>query len=136
MSLGAGISDFFSDLSVGARVYPLTLPQDVVLPAVTYQVISDIHTIAHNSVQDDPAYTGITHRFTRVQFSCYASSYDAAEALCDELDALAIGYRGMWGDVEVDSVRPELRLDDWDEAPAIYRVLQDLVVGHRSVPGS
>jgi hypothetical protein len=133
MSLGAGIFEFMSDgLSVGDRIYPLTLPQGVTLPAVVYRVVSDVPTVTHSTMQEHPTFTGIRHSFTRVQFDAYAETYDAAEALRDELVALAVGYRGTWGDEEVDSVRPDIRLDDFDEAPALYRVIQDLIVGHRA----
>ena len=137
MSLGAGIYDFMSaGLSVGERVYPLTLPQGVTLPAITYQVISDVPTISHSTMQDHPTYTGYEHGFVRVQFDCYGRDYDEAEALCDELRALAVGYRGYWGTVEIDSVRPDVRLDDWDETPGVWRVIQDLIIGHRTAAGS
>ena len=137
MSFGAGIFDFMSlGLSVGERVYPLALPQDVTLPALTYQVISDVPTISHSTMQDNPTYTGLMHGFTRVQFDCYGSTYDEAEALCDELQALAVGYRGYWGEVEVDSVLPDIRLDDLDEGPGLFRVICDLIIGHRTIPGS
>jgi hypothetical protein len=132
MSLAAGIFDFMSGLSVGDRVYPMSLPQGVELPALVYRVVSDVPTISHSTAQDHPTYTGIRHSFTRLQFDAYAESYDEAEALRDELVAYAAGYRGLWGDVEVDSVIPDLRLDDWDEAPVLYRVIQDLIVGHRA----
>lgn len=137
MSLAAGIFDFLSTgLSLDGRVYPLTLPQDVTLPALTYQVISDIPTVSHSTIQDVPTFTGVRHAFSRVQFSCYDESYDGAEALCDELDQLAVGFRGMWGDVEVGSVIPDLRLDDWDEQPGLYRVIRDLIVSHTNQPAS
>lgn len=130
--LGAGIFEFLSgDMSVGDRVYPLTLPQQVELPALTYQVISDVPTITHSDVQDVATYTGLRHTFTRVQFGCYGRTYDEAEALADELQALAVGYRGLWGDVTVDSVVADIRLDDWEPEPGIYRVICDLIVGHK-----
>lgn len=137
MSLGAGIFEFLSaGLSVGERVYPLALPQDVELPAITYQVISDLPTISHSTAQDSPTWTGVEHGFTRVQFNCYGSDYDEAQALCDELRAYAVGYRGYWGDVEVDSVIPDIRLDDWDETPGVWRVIQDITIGHRMAAAS
>ena len=87
MSLGAGIYDFMSTgLSVGTRVYPISLPQDTTLPAMTYQVISDGPVMVHNDQQDHPAYIRVlATRIARVQFNCYGSTYDEAEALCDEL---------------------------------------------------
>jgi len=137
MSLAAGIYDFLSaGLSVGERVYPLALPQGVTLPAVTYQVVSDVVTISHSTSQDHPTYTGTQRSDTRVQFDCYGRDYDEAEALCDELRSLAVGYRGFWGDVEIDSVIPDVRLDDWDETPGVWRVIQDLIIGHRTAAGS
>jgi hypothetical protein len=137
VSLGTGIYEFLSDgMSVGERVYPLTLPQRVTLPAVTFQVISDIPTLSHSTAQDHPAWTGAERTDSRVQFSCYGSTYDEAEALCDELRSLAVGYRGSWGDVEVDSVIPDLRIDDWDQEPGVWRVIQDMIVGHRTAAAS
>jgi hypothetical protein len=137
MSLGAGIYDFLADnLSIGERVYPLALPQDVTLPAITYQVISDVPTLSHSTAQDHPTYTGTLRSDSRVQFDCYGTTYDEAEALCDELRALVVGYRGFWGDVEVDSVLPDIRLDDRDEAPDVWRVICDLIIGHRTAASS
>jgi hypothetical protein len=133
MGLGAGIYAFLSaGLSVDERVYPLALPQDATLPALAWRVVSDVQTLSHSTDQAHPAATGARRSDSRVQFDCYGATYDEAEALRDELCALAVGYRGAWGDVEVDSVLPDLRLDDWDEAPAVYRAIQDLVVGHRA----
>lgn len=137
MSLGAGIFDFMSvGLSVGQRVYPLSLPQRAVMPALTYQVISDVPVVSHSDAQDHDTFTGTRYSVARVQFNCYGSTYDEAEALCDELLAYAVGYRGTWGDVEVDSVIADIRLDDRDEAPALYRVIQDVQIGHRTAAGS
>lgn len=133
MSLAAGVFEFLSDgLSIGERIYPLTLPQDVTLPALTYRIVSDEPTISHSTDQQSPTFTGIRHAFTRVQFDAYADTYDDADALRDELVTVAVGYRGLWGEEEIDSVRPDIRLDDFEEAPALYRVIQDLIVGHRA----
>jgi hypothetical protein len=138
MSLAAGIHDFMSTgLSVGDRIYPLHLPQGVALPAMVYRVISDDPSVTHSDSQDAPTYTGIRHSFKRIQFDCVAYTYDEAEALADELLDYAVGYSGVWGDEEIDSVRQELRLDDEDVLDGertLYRVIQDLIVGHRAVP--
>src|SRR5262245_22393499 len=133
MSLSAGLFDFLSaGMSVGERVQPLSLPKGAELPFLTYRIISDDLSTTHATLQDSPARSSWDHRFTRVQFDCYAASYDEAEALCDELRAYAIGYVGMWDDVEVDAViDADVRLDDWDEGPGVYRSITDLIVGHR-----
>lgn len=135
--LGPAIFEFFSTgLSVGDRVYPLSLPQGATVPAVVYRVISDDPTVTHSDDQQSPTYTGIRASVSRVQFDCLANTYDDAEDLRDELVDLAVGYRGMWGSLEIQSVIPDLRLDDWDPDVGQYRVIQDLMIGHRAVPTS
>ena len=132
MSFAAGINEFF-EMGLSVRVHPMSLPQGAVLPAVVYRVISDDPSITHSDAQDAPTYTGVHYTASRVQFDCIADTYDEAEAVRNELYSLAVGYRGMWGDIEVDRVTPDLRLDDWEPEVPIYRVIQDLIVGHRSV---
>ena len=134
MSFGAGLFEFLSTgLSVGDRVYPLALPQDAELEALVWRVVSDVPAVTHSTAQDHPAHSVAVHRYTRVQFDCYGATYDAAEALCDELTAFLVGYKGSWDDREVDSVVADVRLDDWDEGPGIWRVIQDMIIGHRQM---
>jgi hypothetical protein len=132
VSLAEGIHEFFSDrLSVGDRIYPLMLPQGATLPAVTYQTISDIFLTHHTTAQDHPVHTPMREQTTRIQFNCYGRTYDEAEALRNELLAVAVGYRGTWGDVEVGAVFADLGLDDFEPEPNHWRWLQDLIVKHR-----
>jgi hypothetical protein len=136
MSLGAGIYAFLSDeLSVGERVFPVMLPQGTTLPAITYQTISVQTLNTHETAQDHPAHMGTSYRSTRVQFNCYGSTYDEAEALKDELLALTVGYRGMWGDVPIEAVLPDIALDDYEPGPDHWRWLQDLVIQHKGGVG-
>lgn len=130
MSFSAGLYTFLSDnLSVGERVYPLRLAQGATLPALTYQVISPLPIITHDSQQDHPLYTGRLTEETRVQFDSYGGTYDDAEALDKELQGVLTGYRGAWGDITVTSVIPALNgLDDYDADNEKYRRIADYFI--------
>jgi hypothetical protein len=137
VSIGAALHTFLSGgLSVGDRIYPVHLPEGVELPAIVYRGISANNAVTHSDDQDHPTYTGTRHVISRFQFDCMAETYDDAEELADELLTFAVGFRGTVADVDIDGVTPDLRLDDWDEEVAIYRVIQDLMIGHRAVPSS
>lgn len=129
MSLAAGIYDFLSDtLTVAERVYPLTLPQSVTLPAMTYQLVSETPFTTHDWQQDHALYTGVHSQESRVQFNAYGDTYDAAEELARELEAAITGYRGPWGDVQIESVIPALALDDYDPDIQKWRRITDYFV--------
>jgi hypothetical protein len=132
MSLAAGIFDFLSEtLSVGDRVYPLSLPQGTELPAVTYQLISDSERVTNSTQHDHPTFDGEPLSRQRVQFNSYGRTYDEAEALDAELRSVAVGYRGLWGAVYVGSVLPMLALDDYEPSTNLYRRIRDLTVNFR-----
>jgi hypothetical protein len=129
MSLGAGIYDFLSgELSVGDNVFPLTLPQSVTLPAMTYQLVSETPTVTHDWQQDHPLYDGRRYEEARVQFNAYGRTFDEAEALSDELKAAITGYRGPWGDVQIESVLPALSLDDFEPETRNWRRITDYFI--------
>ena len=58
---------------VSTRIYPLTIPQDIALPAIAYQRISGPRIAAH----DGP--TGVAR--ARIQITCQAPTYAAAKGL-------------------------------------------------------
>lgn len=53
---------------IGARVYPLDMPQGGTLPAIVYQIISNPEEWNHHGV-------------ARVQLSAYATTYSGAKAV-------------------------------------------------------
>ena len=130
--MSEAIFDFLSvNLSVGDRISPLSIPQQTEVPAMAFRRISDSPVITHDSAQTHPLYDGSRYVVSRYQFDCYDVTIGGAEALADELVLLTAGYKGLWGDVEIDRVDPDVRVDDWDEKPGLYRVVQDLLIGHR-----
>lgn len=129
MSLAAGTYTFLSaGLSVGNRVYPLTLPQNATLPALTHQLVSELPVPTHQWAQGNPLYDGTRYKQARVQFNAYGDTFDEAESLSNELEALITGYRGLWGDVQVESVLPVYSLDDYEPNVGKWRRITDYYI--------
>ncbi len=93
----------FAGLAVD-RLYPVTLPQEPVLPAATYLIVSRPHEHTHNRTE---------LVWPRVQFDCYAGTYQEAHALAAAIDAifgrwkLATGWPAF-GEDERDLPEPAL----------------------------
>ena len=98
---------------IGARMYPLILPESPVFPAVTYQVISSIEEMTLN---------GPLGIFTaRVQVEAWSGSYGETKAVMAAIRAVLDGFTGalpdgtavanLWlADSPADSFAPEPRL--------------------------
>lgn len=96
---------------VGDRIYPVTLPQQVVFPAVTFQFISEQRGYTH---------TGDDHLPTeRVQVSCWSPDYltvvnasaavkAALSGLSGSLGLLAVPF--AWLDNTTDLYEPDTQL--------------------------
>lgn len=136
LSLGAALYDYLPDvLSTSDRLYPLHLPQNAELPAHVFQIVSDDPVTTHDLAQEHPLYTGARYEQTRVQFSTWANTYDDADAASNELRAAITGARGIWGDVSVESVLPQISLDDFEPETGLYRRICDYTISWHGGPG-
>ncbi|HSH45233.1 MAG TPA: DUF3168 domain-containing protein [Longimicrobiales bacterium] len=90
-----GLASFLEELetSAGARVYPLTLPQAVKYPALTYQLVSDPRDDTH----DGP--DGTVN--ARYQVTAWSDVYDDMKALAQEVRDGLFGFTGAMGEVTV-----------------------------------
>ncbi len=135
MILGDGLYAHLSSvLSVGDRVYPLTLPQGAVLPAVVYQLVGGegplhSHGDAHDSDATDPSF-----QRSRIQLACWAESARAAELLATEVEAAVDGFTGTWGAVPIASALVENSIDDWRPDVGRYRRTLDVLVQWTRIP--
>lgn len=71
---------------IGTRLYPLTIAQDVALPAAAYQRISGPRKHAH----DGP----LSVAEGRFQFTCQAATYAAAKSVANAIRQALDGYNG------------------------------------------
>jgi hypothetical protein len=89
---------------IETRLYPVTLPQGAGLPAMTYTVVSGV---GESDTQSGP---GVQRR--RIQFDCWAATYQAACGLADALTAGSAAKANVLGlasflDNTVDQYEPE-----------------------------
>lgn len=119
MILGPVLYTELTDGAVGAlvsdRVYPMVLPQQPTMPAISYQQIS-------NPVASEGT---LELRQPRFQFNCFADTAIAARALANAL----VGQMRGWSS-KSDSVihaNDEGWIDDYDDDAETYRVIIDIV---------
>jgi hypothetical protein len=112
-------------LSIGTRIYPGRLPQGVTLPALVYQLVpSEGPTYAHEGD------LGLDR--VRVQFDCWADTYDGAMTLFTELRSAISGFRGIWGDVDVGHCLLDGWQDDEDTKTRTHRRSTDALIQYQS----
>lgn len=102
---------------IGTRVYPMILPQNPTLPAVTYQVIdgtSDVTT-------DGP--TGLAN--PRIQIDCWGATYGAMVPVFEAVRKRLNGYRGAAGGVTVQGIFLVRQRDLYDYDAKVYRRTAD-----------
>lgn len=106
---------------ISTRLYPLTIPQDIALPAAAYQRVSGPRWEAHTAP--------VGYASARVQFTCQAESYSAAKGLKEEIRKSLEGYRGTMGGtggVKVHGVFVRSELDGYGMTSSIYTVRLDM----------
>ena len=107
---------------VGTRIYPMLLPQQATLPAVTFMKVSNPYIRTFGST------IGAQPRF---QFSCWATTYLGAKAVADQIKAALDFYAGtMGGGVVVRAGLVENELDDYDPETKRYHVPVDVILWH------
>jgi hypothetical protein len=91
------------------RIYPLEVPQDVVMPAVVYQRIASAPEV---TLDGDAGLDAV-----RVQVSCWAATYAGAKELAAAVRAA----------VNASNLRAvtEIEIDDRDTETRQYRVIID-----------
>jgi hypothetical protein len=122
---------------VGDRIYPKTLPQDVTLPAITYQRIS---TIGDLDLDGDQATAAV-----RVQLNLWSESYDGvcalARAVCGDDETgtpgALLGYSGDTGQGVLQLVRLANLLDaeepEWKPGVTLHGKKADFFVHVKGV---
>lgn len=80
--------DLFQALkNVTTNVYPMFLPQNAVVPAITYQVVFDGANQSANNAT-------VTSRNVRFQVDIFTKSYSESKALKEKVIAQVVGLEG------------------------------------------
>ena len=107
--------------SIATRLYPMILPDDVTLPAATYQRISTV---------TDQTLTSIVSLTTvRMQFDTWASSYTVAKQIADALNSVLEGFYGsLPNGVQIANITLDSQIDLYDSPTTYYRVSSDYLI--------
>lgn len=108
---------------VSTRIYPPPAPQDATYPLVTYQQISGIREYAMTTQ------VGLVDG--RFQFDVWAETRPGARTVAEQVRQALSNYRGTSDTIQVDFVRMDTELVDYDEDAALHRVLQDYIISYR-----
>jgi hypothetical protein len=102
---------------VSSRIYPLSLPQEPTLPAITYRLVSDKPEIDHDGESG--------YALSRYQFDVYAATFIQADDCARVLsEALSI-----WHQVNSNyAAFAENRQNDFDPELSQYRVTLDFMI--------
>lgn len=104
---------------VGARIYPLVMPQPVpVMPAIVYQIVND------SPIQSLHGPT-LGLRQARVQIDAYGANYAASQALADAIEAALDATSSGGG--QCTAVR-QGRRDLYESDTKLFRVSLDFSV--------
>jgi hypothetical protein len=100
---------------VGTRVYPMFLPQNPTLPAITYQRVSG------NRVQSLKGVNSLSH--PRIQYDCWAESYTDVKDLAEKLINALNDYSGVifYNDRDL-----------YEQDVELYRVSIDISIWHHA----
>ena len=111
---------------VGARVYPLVIPEEATLPAVAYQRVSGVRDTAHSDAQGFPGELGWA--MGRVQLTINAETYSAAKSVARAIRKALNGKRGSMGGLMVHLARIENEQDGYNQTSKRCTVRLDVVV--------
>jgi hypothetical protein len=86
------IGDAAVSALVSTRMSPVTLPQDVVLPALSYQIIDTLH------VESSRGSSGLAA--SRVQISAWSGDHSEVVELAEKVRLVLHGFSGTMGTTE------------------------------------
>jgi hypothetical protein len=102
---------------VSERIFPVLLPENATLPALTYHVVggSSAPTFATSGMQK-----------VRIQFDCFARSYLDADRARDALRQSLYGYRGTLADgTFLQNAELIQSVDFFDNDPRQFRCMSE-----------
>lgn len=93
---------------LGGRIYPLTAPQNVVKPYITYQVVANIGEQCFSG--------GIYQQDIRFQIDCWSLTYSNVKAIKEAVINRLIGFKSS-NNINV--------IDDYEPDTLLYRQIID-----------
>lgn len=107
--------------SLATRIYPIFLPQQVIYPAATFHLISDVPVYAHDLAGPEAL---------RIQIDVWAVTHLSARTIADQVRDALEGFRGMMGGVygvPIGGVLLENQTAFYEDEPRIFRISTDYI---------
>lgn len=96
----------------GTRIYPVVRPTGATYPALTYKLIA---------AKPSPTLQTSGYQRWRIEFNCFAGTYDQAAALRAALRSTLEGFNGILGDGTFLQDAQFIQLgEDFEDDPRIY----------------
>lgn len=109
---------------ISGRIYPLRLPQEFELPAISYQRIS--------APRSKDLQGSIGHVQPRIQVDCWTESYSKLKDLAEAVRLALDRYQGNLGGGDyVQGVSLEGETESFEEDTEIQRISLDFVIYHQ-----
>lgn len=105
-----------------ARIYPELLPQSPTMPAVTYQMISNVREERHRGQTGDAR--------PRFQFTCWAATALSAAAVATQVRLAVMGMTGTVASVVIKGVWNAGETRGYEPDTARYFASIDLFISH------
>ncbi|MBL4702090.1 MAG: DUF3168 domain-containing protein [Phycisphaeraceae bacterium] len=105
---------------VASRIHPVTLPQSVTFPALSYRRISGqrVNHLAGSS--------GLQH--PRIQMSAWSKTYSQAKNITENVRLSLEGFRGTMGTIQVDGVVFLGDHDLYEDETELYHIASDFEI--------
>ena len=107
---------------IGARCYPLVVPQDAAMPAIAYQRISGSPRRSHSG------FSGLSE--TRFQLTCEADTYAQAKALAQAVRHCWESFAGTVAGIAIGGAFVENESDGYSEEVPAPVVRIDVSIWH------
>jgi hypothetical protein len=107
---------------VSNRIYPDNLPQNPVLPAITFTCIS---TLRHHEFKNDSKMIDST-----IQFTIWAASRKVTKTVSTQLRKALQDYSGIMSSVRISAVLLGDETDDFDDETRLYNTHMEFKIIH------
>lgn len=123
LSSDPGVSSIVED-----RIYPMRLPEKCQIPALSWQRIDAGRIYVYETYEDTTPVV-----LPRVQFNCWAYTFDEADALGDAVLLALSGYDGDMSGQLIGSSFAINELDTYEPATKFHRRILDFRLSYEEV---
>ena len=107
---------------IEGRAYPVNLPKQPELPALTYQIVSGSRQYTHSGDTEK--------KKKRVQIDIWSRSYGETKEIAEEVIEALSGFYGAMQDTDIGKSHMENEQDAYSPETGMYHVPLDFLIGY------